>query len=84
MTITYVYVDGGQREHPRVRQLFGHVPEEFLPALVPLDRVQGFLFQVVVAPHHGRIAFPDRYRDFDGHVFQTRYRTCEQTGVLFD
>lgn len=78
---THVYVDRGQREHSGVRQLFGNETKKFLSTFVPFHRVQGLLFQVVVAPHYGRTALSDRYRHFDVHVLQTAGPACNSTGT---
>ena len=59
--------DGEGLDDGRLR---GHVAVELVPALVPLDAVEGVAAEVVAAGQVGLLALLDELRDSDGEVGQ--------------
>lgn len=68
--MAYVDVEALDGEHPGVWQLLGHVAEELLLALVPLDGVEQVVLQVVGAGQRDSRARRHRERNSHAHVPQ--------------
>jgi hypothetical protein len=68
--LTYIDLHALDWERLDLRDLVRHVSVELVPALVPLDAVQGVAAEVVAARQVGRLALLKKLRDPHGQVRQ--------------